>query len=175
MSLKDLNLPFWPSLIGCDTYEHITSINTQMTIIRTLDSLKWNFLLGTPMYATLRWYMYISRAFIANYEELEKELVHQFTTNRHRKMSSTIRYNIRQSPLKLLKDYLVWFNEATITVVPPNKEMFVRVFQNGIKAGHFNESLAHKSTPWRREMLKRMRETLASVFQRWRFTPLEEE
>lgn len=38
------------------------------------------------------------------------------------------------------------FNEETIKVSNPNQEMFVGVFQNILKADHFNESLAQKST-----------------------------
>jgi hypothetical protein len=33
---------------------------------------------------------------------------------------------------------------VTIKVSNPNQEMFVAAFHNGLKAGHFNESLAQK-------------------------------
>lgn len=38
------------------------------------------------------------------------------------------------------------FNEETFKVSHPNQEMFVGVFQHGLKAGHFNKSLAQKLT-----------------------------
>lgn len=36
------------------------------------------------------------------------------------------------------------FNEETIKVSHPNKEIFVGAFQNGLKVDHFIESLAQK-------------------------------
>lgn len=44
----------------------------------------------------------------------------------------------------MLRDYLAYFNEATIKTVPMNQEMFVGEFENRLKECHFNESLALK-------------------------------
>lgn len=41
-------------------------------------------------------------------------------------------------------DYLTRFNEETIMVVNPNHKMFMIVFQIGLKASNFNESLTKK-------------------------------
>ncbi|GAU47561.1 hypothetical protein TSUD_404080 [Trifolium subterraneum] len=45
--------------------------------------------------------------------------------------------------------------EATVTVSNPNQEMFVAAFHNGLKAGHFNESLAQKPATSMQEVVKR--------------------
>lgn len=58
-------------------------------------------------------------------------------------------------PYGFLREYLVYFNEATIKVVHPNQEMFVGAFQNGLRAGHFNESLAHMPTSSLSEVVMR--------------------
>ncbi|MCI54255.1 hypothetical protein A2U01_0075504, partial [Trifolium medium] len=47
------------------------------------------------------------------------------------------------------------FSEATIKVSNPNQEMFVAAFHNGLKAGHFNESLAQKPAASMQEIIKR--------------------
>ena len=86
--------------------------------------------------------MGLSRASINNYQELVKKLVYQFATNRYRKISTNSMFNIRQGPSETLRDYLTRFYESTIRVVPPNQLMFVGVFQNGLKVGHFNETLS---------------------------------
>ena len=54
--------------------------------------------------------------------------------------------NIWYGPSESLRNYLVQFNEETISVIPPNQEMFVGLFQNKLKAGHFNESLSQNPT-----------------------------
>lgn len=58
-------------------------------------------------------------------------------------MSTTSVFNIRQGPLESLRNYLARFYKAIIKIVTPNQEMQVGAFQNGLKEGHFNESLNH--------------------------------
>lgn len=117
-----------------------------MAIIGAPDSLKCKLLSGTFREATLRWYMGLPRATINNYQELVRKLVHQFNASLHQKMSITIMFNICQGPLESLRDNLTRFNKAIIKVIPLNKDMFFRAFQNGLKKGHFNESLAQNPT-----------------------------
>lgn len=91
-----------PSLANFDglnnPYENIASINTQVTIIRASDFLKCKLLSCTFMDAALRWYNGLPCAFINNYHELIKRLVHQFPTSNHKKMSTTSLFNIHQGP-----------------------------------------------------------------------------
>ncbi|PNX65368.1 hypothetical protein L195_g054500, partial [Trifolium pratense] len=53
------------------------------------------------------------------------------------------------------REYLAQYNEATIKVSNSNQEMFVAAFQNGLKIGHFNESLAQKLATSMHEVMKR--------------------
>lgn len=94
--------------------------------------------------AALQWYMCLPRPSISSYQDLVKKLVHQFEASRHRKMSTTILFNIQQGPLGSPREYLTSFNEAMIKVIYPHEEMFVRLFHNSLKACHFNESLAQR-------------------------------
>jgi hypothetical protein len=55
-----------------------------------------------------------------------------------------------------LREYLARFSEATIKVSNPNQEMFVSAFQNVLKVGHFNESLAQKPAISMQEIIKRV-------------------
>lgn len=59
-------------------------------------------------------------------------------------MPTTIRFNIQQGLSKSMMKYHIHFNEATIKDVHPNQEMFVGVFHNLLKVGHFNASLCPK-------------------------------
>lgn len=78
--------------------------------------------------------------------KLTRKMVHQFVASRHMKMSTTSLFNIRKGPSKSPRDYLTHFNKSTIRVAPPNQQMFVGAFQNGLKAGNFNESPTQKPT-----------------------------
>lgn len=144
---EGFNPPPLTKFEGCsDPYKHVTSINTQMTIIRVPDFLKCKFLAGTLREADILWYMGLPQTSISSYHEFVRKLVHQFVANCHRKMSTTDPLNIWQGPSELLMDYLARFNEATIKVVPLNQEISVEAFQNGLKARHFNESIAQRYT-----------------------------
>jgi hypothetical protein len=54
-----------------------------------------------------------------------------------------------------LGEYLARFSEATIKVSKPNQEMFDSAFHNGLKVGHFNESLAQTPATSMQEIIKR--------------------
>lgn len=44
----------------------------------------------------------------------------------------------------IVMEYLACFNERNIKVIQLNQKMFIRVFHNGLRVRHFNESLAQK-------------------------------
>lgn len=99
---------------------------------------------GTLKEAVLRWYMSLPKHYVTSYQDLTKKLIHQFSANKHHKVSTTSLFNVRQGQEETLKEYLARFNEDTIKVSHPNQEMFVGAFQKGLKVRHFNESLAQK-------------------------------
>jgi len=70
------------------------------------------------------------------------KLSHQFSASHHRKVSSNSLFNVRQGQSESLRNYLARFNDSIIKVYNPNQELFVRAFQNGLRASQFNESLA---------------------------------
>ncbi|RDX67530.1 hypothetical protein CR513_53585, partial [Mucuna pruriens] len=43
---------------------------------------------------------------------------------------------------KMLKQYLAWFNGATVQVNDPNQKFFVKAFQKGLQECPFSDSLA---------------------------------
>jgi len=55
----------------------------------------------------------------------------------------------------VLQNYLAKFNDSTIKVSNQIQELFVGAFQNGLRAGQFNESLAQKSTDSMEEIISR--------------------
>lgn len=59
-----------------DPYEHVTSINTLMPIVRVFDSLMYKFLFGTSRDASLQWYMGLLHACITSYQELVRKIMH---------------------------------------------------------------------------------------------------
>lgn len=125
-----------------DPMEHATSFNTRMAVLRAPDSLKCKLLARTLTDAALRWYMNQPRFSIISYPYMTKKLIHQFSASRHRKISTTSLFNDRHESNESLRSYLARYNDATIKVVNPNQELFVGAFQNGLRVGPFNESLA---------------------------------
>lgn len=44
----------------------------------------------------------------------------------------------------IVREYLACFKKQNIKVIQLNPKMFIRVFHNRLRVGHFNESLAQK-------------------------------
>lgn len=138
-----------------DPMEHITTFNTRMAVVGAPDSLKCKLLTGTFSDAALRWYMNLPRFSILSYQDMTRKLTQQFSASRHRKVSATSLFNVRQGHNESLRDYLARFNDTTIKVTNPNQEVFVGAFQNGLRAGQFNESLAQKPADSMEEIMAR--------------------
>ncbi|CAJ2640770.1 unnamed protein product [Trifolium pratense] len=120
------------------------AVGNQTAIIGAPEHIKCKLLSGTFKDAALRWYMNLPRNSIENYADFHKKFIHQFSCSRHIKVTATSLFALRQNYAETLGEYLARFNAATIKVSNPNQEMFVAAFHNGLKAGHFNESLAQK-------------------------------
>jgi hypothetical protein len=120
------------------------AVGTQTSIIGAEEHLKCKLLSSTFKDAALRWYMNLPDNSITSYADFHRKFIHQFAESKHVQVTTTNMFSIRQGGSETLGEYLVRFSEATIKVSNPNQEMFVAAFHNGLKAGHFNESLAQK-------------------------------
>ncbi|GAU35844.1 hypothetical protein TSUD_63330 [Trifolium subterraneum] len=152
----NFKIPQLPTFEGkTDPLEHLMAVGTQTAIIGAEEHLKCKLLSSTLKDAALRWYMNLPKNSIASYTDFHKKFIHQFTGSKHVQVTATSLFGIRQGHNENLRQYLASFNEATIQVSNPNQEMFVAAVQNGLKAGHFNESLAQKLASTMQEVMKR--------------------
>ncbi|WJX38753.1 hypothetical protein P8452_26381 [Trifolium repens] len=133
----NFKIPQLPSFDGkSDPLEHLMAVGTQTTILGAEEHLKCKLLPSTFKDAALRWYMNLPKNSITGYQDFHRKLIHQFSGSKH-------------------IQYLARFSEATIKVSNPNQEMFVAAFHNGLRAGHFNESLAQKPAETMQDVMKR--------------------
>lgn len=101
--------------------------------------------------ANLCWYMSLLKFSVLIYHDLKRKIAHHFSANKPRKVSTTRMFNVLQGYSESK------FNEDTIKIVNPIQEMFLGVFQNSLKIGHFNESLVQKSTTSVEEIMEIVR------------------
>jgi hypothetical protein len=154
--LENFKTPNLPTFDGkSDPSEHLMAVGTQTAIIGAADHLKCKLLSGTLKEATLRWYMNLPKHFIESRLDFQRKFVQQFSGSKHIKVTATSLFATRQNHAETLREYLARFSEATIKVSNPNQEMFVSAFHNGVKADHFNESLAQKPAASMQEIIKR--------------------
>jgi hypothetical protein len=150
-NFKTPHLPYFDG--KSDPSEHLMVVGTQTAIIGTTDHLKCKLLSGTLKEAALRWYMNLPKHSIESWVDLQRKFIQQFSGSKHIKVTTTSLFATRQNHAKTLREYLARFSEATIKVSNPNQEMFVSTFHNGLKAGHFNESLAQKPATSMQEII----------------------
>ncbi|KAK2450503.1 hypothetical protein QL285_009616 [Trifolium repens] len=152
----NFKIPKLPSFDGkTDPLEHLMVVGTQTSIIGAEEHLKCKLLSSTFKDAAHRWYMNLPNNSVTGYADFHRKFVHQFTRSKHIQVTATNMFALRQGNFETLREYLARFSEATIKVSNPNQEMFVAAFHNGLKAGHFNESLAQKPTETMQEVMKR--------------------
>jgi hypothetical protein len=138
-----------------DPMEHITNFNTRIVVVGAPDSLKCKLLASTLSDVALQWYMNLPRFSIISYQDMTRKLIQQFSAGRHRKVPATSLFNVCLGHNESLRDYLTRFNDTTIKVINRNQEVFVGAFQNGLRAGQFNESLAQKTADSMEEIIAR--------------------
>ncbi|MCI32425.1 putative gag polyprotein, partial [Trifolium medium] len=127
---------------------------TQTSIIGADEHLKCKLSSCTFKDAALRWYMNLPHNSITGYADFHRKFIHHFAGSKHVQVTATTLFGICQGYNENLREYLARFSEATIKVSNPNQGMFMAAFQNGLKAGHFNESLAQKSAVSMQEIMK---------------------
>jgi hypothetical protein len=153
---KNFKTPHLPTFDGkTDPSEHLMAVGTQTAIIGATYHLKCKLLSGTLKEAPLRWYMNLPKNSIESWLDFQRKFIQQFFGSKHIKVTATSLFATRQNHAETLREYLARFSEATIKVSNPNQEMFVSVFHNGLKAGHFNESLAQKPATSMQKIIKR--------------------
>ncbi|MCH89551.1 hypothetical protein A2U01_0010450, partial [Trifolium medium] len=153
----NFKIPHLPTFDGkTGPLEHLMVVGTQTSIIGAEEHLKCKLLSGTFKDAALRWYMNLPRNSITGYADFHKKFIHQFAGSKHVQVTATTLFGIRQGHNENLREYLARFSEATIKVSNPIQEMFVAAFHNGLKAGQFNESLAHKPVVTMQEIMMRV-------------------
>ncbi|KAK2393494.1 hypothetical protein QL285_055433 [Trifolium repens] len=153
---ENFKTPHLPAFDGkTDPSEHLMAVGTQTAIIGAADHLKCKLLSGTLKEAALRWYMNLPKNSIESWTDFQRKFIQQFSGSKHIKVTATSLFTIHQNPAETLREYLARFCEATIKISNPNQEMFVAAFHNGLKAGHFNESLAQKPATSMQEIIKR--------------------
>jgi hypothetical protein len=79
------------------------------------DSFKCKLLADTLNDAALRWYMNQPRFSMVSYQDMTKKLIHQFSASRHRKVSTTSMFNVRQEYNESMRSYLARYNDTIIS------------------------------------------------------------
>jgi hypothetical protein len=154
---ENFKTPHLPTFDGkTDLSEHLIAVGTQTAIIGAADHLKCKLLSGTLKEAALRWYINLPKNSIESWLDFQRKFIQQFSGSNHIKVTSTSIFATRQNHAETLREYLARFSEATIKVSNLNQEMFVSAFHNGLKVGHFNESLTQKPATSMQEIIKRV-------------------
>jgi hypothetical protein len=153
---ENFRTPHLPDFDGkTDPTEHLMVVGTKTAIIGAADHLKCKLLSGTLKEAALRWYMNLPKNSIESWTDFQQKFTQQFGGSKHIKVTATSLFSLRQSHNESLREYLARFCESTSKVSNPNQEMFVSAFHHGLKAGHFNESLAQKPATSMQEVTRR--------------------
>lgn len=103
-----------------DPYKHIIIININddnwCNGIDEVQACGLNFKIGNPLM-----YMSLPIFSVSSYQNFEIKMIHQLSSNKHQKVSTTSLFNIHQGHYESLREYLESFNKKIIKVINLNQ------------------------------------------------------
>ncbi|RDY08897.1 Pro-Pol polyprotein, partial [Mucuna pruriens] len=111
-----------------DSHTHLQAFQMQIT------------LRGVAM----QWMATLPTRTIRTFNDLANAFTSQFAANKTKQLEVADLFDIRQAREESLKSYLARFNNATVRVNDPDPKFFIKVFQKGLRASPFSDSLALK-------------------------------
>ncbi|RDX80343.1 hypothetical protein CR513_39123, partial [Mucuna pruriens] len=123
-------------------HAHLQAFQTQMYISGGDDKLSCKLFPRTLRGVALQWMMNLPPRSIRAFNDLAGLFLSQFAANKLKRLEVADLFDIRQASGKSLKSYMARFNDATVKVNDLDQKFFVKVFQKGLRAGSFSDSLA---------------------------------
>ncbi|RDX77260.1 hypothetical protein CR513_42646, partial [Mucuna pruriens] len=125
-----------------DPHAHLQAFQTHMYISGGDDKLSYKLFPGTLRGVALQWIMNLPPRSIYAFNDLADMFLSQFAANKPKRLEVANMFGIKQAGRESLKNYMTWFNDATVRVNDPDQKFFVKAFQKGLRVGPFSDALA---------------------------------
>ncbi|XP_073120809.1 uncharacterized protein [Henckelia pumila] len=138
-----------------DLEEHLGRFVNAALLHRYSDAIKCWVFLTTLVRSSQQWFNLLQPGSIRSFNDFSSAFVHQFASSKKYLKNSLSSFNLKQSEVEPLREYLQRFNTAALEVPASTADTLVNSFTQGLRGGEFFKSLVKKPPLTFDELLSR--------------------
>ncbi|XP_073152514.1 uncharacterized protein [Henckelia pumila] len=138
-----------------DPEEHLGRFENAALLHRYSDAIKCRVFLTTLVRSAQQWFNLLQPGSIRSFNDFSSAFLHQYASSKIYLKTSLSLFNLKQSEVEPLREYVQRFNTAALEVPAATADTFVNSFTQGLRGGEFFKSLVKKPPLTYDELLSR--------------------
>ncbi|XP_073125472.1 uncharacterized protein [Henckelia pumila] len=138
-----------------DPEEHLGRFENAALLHRYTDAIKCRIFLTTLVRSAQQWFNLLQPGSIRSFNDFSSAFLHQFASSKKYLKTSLSLFNLKQSEVEPLREYVQRFNTAALEVPAATADTLVNSFTQGLSGGEFFKSLVKKPPLTYDELLSR--------------------
>ncbi|XP_073119193.1 uncharacterized protein [Henckelia pumila] len=138
-----------------DPEEHLGRFENAAMLHRYSDAIKCRVFLTTLVRSAQQWFNLLQPGSIRSFNDFTSAFLHQYASSKKYLKTSLSLFNLKQSEVEPLREYVQRFNTAALEVPAATADTLVNSFTQGLRGGEFFKSLVKKSPLTYDELLSR--------------------
>ncbi|XP_073153009.1 uncharacterized protein [Henckelia pumila] len=152
-NFKQPNL--WEYDGSSDPEEHLGRFENAALLHRYLDAIKCRVFLTTLVRSAQQWFNILQPGSIRSFNDFSSVFLHKFSSSKKYLKTSLNLFNLKQSEVEPLREYVQRFNTAALEVPAATADTLVNSFTQALRGGEFFKSLVKKPPLTYDELLSR--------------------
>ncbi|XP_073152319.1 uncharacterized protein [Henckelia pumila] len=138
-----------------DPEEHLGRFENAALLHRYTDAIKCRVFLTTLVRSAQQWFNLLQPGSIRSFIDFSSAFLHQFASSKKYLKTSLSLFNLKQSEVEPLREYVQRYNRAALEVPAATADTLVNSFTQGLRGGEFFKSLVKKPPLTYDELLSR--------------------
>ncbi|XP_073130725.1 uncharacterized protein [Henckelia pumila] len=138
-----------------DPEKHLGRFENAALLHRYTDAIKCRVFLTTLVRSAQQWFNLLQPDSIQSFNDFSSAFLHQFASSKKYLKTSLSLFNLKQSEVEPLREYVQCFNTAALEVPATIADTLVNSFTQGLRGGEFFKSLVKKPPLTYDELLSR--------------------
>ncbi|XP_073121085.1 uncharacterized protein [Henckelia pumila] len=138
-----------------DPEEHLGRFENAALLHRYTDAIECRVFLTTLVRSAQQWFNLLQPSSIQSFNDFSSAFLHQFASRKKYLKTSLSLFNLKQSEVEPLREYVQRFNTAALEVPAATADTLVNSFTQGFRGGDFFKSLVKKPPLTYDELLSR--------------------
>ncbi|XP_073130638.1 uncharacterized protein [Henckelia pumila] len=127
-----------------DPKEHLGRFENAALLHRYSDEIKCRLFFITLVRSAQQWFNLLQPGSIQSFNDFSSAFLHQYASSKKYLKTSLSLFNLKQSEVEPLREYVQRFNTAALEVPAATGDTLVNSFTQGLRGGEFFKSLVKK-------------------------------